>query len=297
MNDHFLSAEELMFHERTYQIVEIDFFNAIKALLPKELKPRDIYLIQTIKKDIKKQENTMSKIAEDIMMTPSKLSNNIDFLEKNGFLKRTKSPEDKRRIYVELTEKGESSYHHIQKFIGDTIKYTLKKLGLAKTLKLYGIVNKITSQNKNTERKKLNYKKFIENLISVYFIAVSSEDKLLEKKEANLTGHDLKILTYIYLNRDQDMTINQLSSLFEDPYTTVASAVQTMEEKHLIIKKPAASDMRKKILDLTDNGNLVVCEHLKSRKKIFDDLLEMLNEKEAKILYDAYAYVKEYANK
>ena len=93
------------------------------------------------------------------------------------------------------------------------------------------------------------------------------------------------------------MTINQLSALFEDPYTTVASAVQTMEEKSLIIKKPAVSDMRKKILDLTDNGNLIVCEHLKSRKKIFDDLLTLLNEKEEKILYDAYAYVKEYANK
>lgn len=290
-----LSSKDFDFHKNTYQVFEIDFMNAVKKVLPKELKPRDIYLIQVVKLNTLNKQNTMSKIAEDVHMSPSKLSNNIDFLVKHSILSRERSENDRRVIYVELTEKGLKYYQDIQELISNALKYGLKKLSLFKTLRLSALVSKILKAPKGETKIKVN-KNLSENLIKIYFNIIQSEDALLEKKQASITNHDLKVMTYMLFLDNEELTINDLTAFLQDPYTTIASAIQTLENKGLVSKEPGKLDKRQRVIGLTEQGLSIVSEHIKSRMDVARQTLDQIDAKHYKLIFEAYSYIKEFSN-
>uniref|UniRef100_A9A7L1 Transcriptional regulator, MarR family n=1 Tax=Methanococcus maripaludis (strain C6 / ATCC BAA-1332) TaxID=444158 RepID=A9A7L1_METM6 len=48
----------------------------------------------------------ISELAEEMKYTKTSVTNMVQKLEKNGYVKRIRSKSDKREVYVELTEKG-----------------------------------------------------------------------------------------------------------------------------------------------------------------------------------------------
>lgn len=49
---------------------------------------------------------TPSELAADLKMAPASITGRLDGLERRGYVRRTPSPEDRRRVDVELTDEG-----------------------------------------------------------------------------------------------------------------------------------------------------------------------------------------------
>lgn len=53
---------------------------------------------------------TIQDIGERISMTSGNMTYTIDKLEKKGWIKRVRCPEDRRRIYIDFTEDGKANW-------------------------------------------------------------------------------------------------------------------------------------------------------------------------------------------
>lgn len=85
----------------------------------------DMHIIEAI--GIEEPRN-MSVIAHKLAVTVSTLTTNMNGLEKKGYIRRERSQEDKRVVYVLLTEKGKKAFYHHRDFHKKMIKAIVKDL-------------------------------------------------------------------------------------------------------------------------------------------------------------------------
>ncbi|MCM1063820.1 MAG: MarR family transcriptional regulator [Eubacterium sp.] len=85
----------------------------------------DMHIIEAI--GIEEPRN-MSVIAHRLSVTVSTLTTNMNGLEKKGYIRRERSQEDKRVVYVLLTEKGKKAFYHHRDFHKKMIKAIIKDL-------------------------------------------------------------------------------------------------------------------------------------------------------------------------
>ncbi|MEV5673974.1 MULTISPECIES: MarR family winged helix-turn-helix transcriptional regulator [unclassified Streptomyces] len=60
-----------------------------------------------------------SELSADLDLAPASVTGRLDALEKRGFVRRTQSTTDRRRVVVELTEAGRSTWRGAMDFLGD----------------------------------------------------------------------------------------------------------------------------------------------------------------------------------
>jgi DNA-binding MarR family transcriptional regulator len=74
------------------------------------------------------KERSMSETAKNLKITSGTLTIGIDNLVRKGYVKRQRSKDDKRRVVIVLTEKGESAYIHHEAFHRELVDHTLSDL-------------------------------------------------------------------------------------------------------------------------------------------------------------------------
>ncbi|MFI1175471.1 MarR family winged helix-turn-helix transcriptional regulator [Streptomyces melanogenes] len=62
---------------------------------------------------------TPSQLATDLDLAPASVTGRLDALERRGFLRRTPSMTDRRRVHVELTESGRATWRGAMDMLGD----------------------------------------------------------------------------------------------------------------------------------------------------------------------------------
>jgi len=85
----------------------------------------DMHIIEAIGVE---EPRNMSMIARRMSVTVSTLTTNMNGLEKKGYIIRERSQEDKRVVYVLLTEKGRKAFFHHRDFHKKMIKAIVKNL-------------------------------------------------------------------------------------------------------------------------------------------------------------------------
>ena len=90
-----------------------------------DISNNDMHIIEAI--GIEEPRN-MSVIAHRLSVTVSTLTTNMNGLEKKGYIRRERSQEDKRVVYVLLTEKGKKAFYHHRDFHKKMIKAIIKDL-------------------------------------------------------------------------------------------------------------------------------------------------------------------------
>lgn len=111
----------------------VNLFNHVmdlesKAVITEEYKDitnNDIHIIEAIGVE---EPRNMSEIARRLSITVSTLTTNMNGLEKKGYIVRTRSVEDKRVVYVTLTEKGKKAFYHHRDFHRKMIRALVKDL-------------------------------------------------------------------------------------------------------------------------------------------------------------------------
>lgn len=99
-----------------------------KAVITEEFNDitnNDMHIIEAIGVN---EHRNMSAIAHNLSVTVSTLTTNMNGLEKKGYIVRERSLEDKRVVYVILTEKGRKAFFHHRDFHKKMIKAIMKDL-------------------------------------------------------------------------------------------------------------------------------------------------------------------------
>jgi DNA-binding MarR family transcriptional regulator len=81
----------------------------------------EIHVIEAVYDSCQDNTNTMTEIANKLMVTSSTLTTSVKTLEQKGYLIRTKFPTDKRRVYVTLTPLAEKAYKAHRQFHNDLV--------------------------------------------------------------------------------------------------------------------------------------------------------------------------------
>lgn len=130
----------------TLNEVLVNLFNDImdieqKAIITPEFKDitnNDMHVIDAIGVGIPKN---MSSIARELSVTVGTLTIAMNSLVKKGYVVRERSSEDRRVVYISLSEKGKKTYEHHASFHRQMIQGVMEELDgkelevLVKTLK------------------------------------------------------------------------------------------------------------------------------------------------------------------
>lgn len=74
------------------------------------------------------QKRNMSAVARDLDITIGTLTITINNLVRKGYVNRTRSSEDRRIVFISLTEKGERAFKHHAEFHDEMIQTTISRL-------------------------------------------------------------------------------------------------------------------------------------------------------------------------
>ena len=99
-----------------------------KAIITSEfgdLTNNDMHVIEAIGID---EPKNMSTIARALSVTVGTLTISMNSLVKKGYVDRQRSSEDRRVVYISLSEKGVKAYYHHKKFHEQMIHSVVKEL-------------------------------------------------------------------------------------------------------------------------------------------------------------------------
>lgn len=98
---------------------------AVKTGEYKELTINDMHVIEAI--DVHEAKN-MSTVARTLLVTTGTLTISVNGLVKKGFVERTRSEEDRRVVFLSLTDKGRRAFAQHKRFHQKMIRAVLEGL-------------------------------------------------------------------------------------------------------------------------------------------------------------------------
>lgn len=118
---------------KTINATLVNLFNEIwelekEAIITEEFKDitnNDMHIIEAIGLS---GESTMSAVAKKLKITAGSLTTAVNALVRKSYVKRERSEEDRRVVYIALTEKGERAYHHHEQFHRQMTNAVIEKL-------------------------------------------------------------------------------------------------------------------------------------------------------------------------
>ena len=90
-----------------------------------DLTNNDMHVIDAIGID---RPKNMSSIARELSVTVGTLTISVNSLVKKGYVVRNRSSEDRRVVFISLSEKGVKAYYHHKKFHEQMIDSVVKEL-------------------------------------------------------------------------------------------------------------------------------------------------------------------------
>ncbi|UWG98258.1 MarR family winged helix-turn-helix transcriptional regulator [Dehalobacter sp. DCM] len=125
---------------------------ALKAGEFNDLTINEIHVIEAIGLD----RRNMSSVAKDLDITIGTLTISINNLYNKGYVNRTRGNEDRRIVFISLTDKGQRVYSHHAAFHEEMIKTTISKLNeeeMAVLVSALGNINIYFKEKYNTNKK------------------------------------------------------------------------------------------------------------------------------------------------
>ncbi|ACB84428.1 MarR family winged helix-turn-helix transcriptional regulator [Natranaerobius thermophilus] len=135
----------------------VDTFNDIlaiqqRALQSRGLKDLSISEVHTIEKIGKYSRRTMSEVANELGITIGTLSTAINHLVKKGYVERVRSEEDRRIVYIKLTQKGMKANRIHEIFHNEMIEEAISELEEGEKEALIKSMGKLNAFFKNQQK-------------------------------------------------------------------------------------------------------------------------------------------------
>ncbi|MGN0960906.1 MAG: MarR family winged helix-turn-helix transcriptional regulator [Christensenellales bacterium] len=115
----------------------------LKDMIGETLSIKEFHTLEVIYATMQTKTNTASNVAKNLGITLGTCTTNIERLTQKGLVHKVKKDDDRRIVYIELTEKGMQTHlKHIsihKKVIGKAIS----KLSMSEKVALMNAINKI----------------------------------------------------------------------------------------------------------------------------------------------------------
>ena len=119
--------------KETINDILVNLFNEIlkleeEAIITEEFKDitnNDMHIIEAIGLS---GENTMSAVAKKLNITAGSLTTSVNALVNKKYVKRQRSEEDRRVVFLDLTEKGKRAYEHHREYHRQMTEAVLARL-------------------------------------------------------------------------------------------------------------------------------------------------------------------------
>jgi DNA-binding MarR family transcriptional regulator len=119
----FLKTEEIL--KLVFELV-VNFTNMLPRTKEiEEMNTMELYLFLYVALNGPKK---MSELSDVLKTTKSNITNLVDILERNGYLSRVRSSEDRRVVMVKLTEEGEKLYKKLLDSFDSLIEKVISKI-------------------------------------------------------------------------------------------------------------------------------------------------------------------------
>lgn len=119
INDYFLhSALHLLTLEE----------QCLRKRCAKDLSVRELHVLEAVSALTNEEKNTMAEIARYLHLSPASLTTAVNVLVKKKYLEREYSPNDRRVIFVRLTDEGERANREYLDFQRELVYYITKDI-------------------------------------------------------------------------------------------------------------------------------------------------------------------------
>ncbi len=98
------------------------------------------------------RERTMSDTAKDLRITSGTLTTAVNNLIKKGYVDRRRSEEDRRVVYIKLTQKGTEAYRFHESFHEDLVFSAVEHLDEERQLLLIDVLTDIDKHFKSRRK-------------------------------------------------------------------------------------------------------------------------------------------------
>ena len=105
-----------------------------------DISNNDMHIIEAVGTD---EPKNMSTIAKALAVTMGTLTTTMNSLIKKGYAIRQRSEEDRRVVYMSLTDKGKRAYQHHQEFHHEMIEAVMKDMDDEEKAVLLGTLNRL----------------------------------------------------------------------------------------------------------------------------------------------------------
>lgn len=116
----------------------------------KDITNNDMHVIQAIGTA---EPKNMSTIARSLSVTMGMLTIAMNSLVKKGYVNRERGSEDRRVVYISLSEKGRLAYRHHEEFHRRMIEAILKDLSREETQALVNALTKLNAWFRSQQEK------------------------------------------------------------------------------------------------------------------------------------------------
>ncbi len=106
-----------------------------------DLSVTEIHVIEAISLD---KERTMSEVAYDLSITVGTLTTAINKLVKKGYVDRRRIEEDRRVVFVMLTDKGKEVFKYHEEFHNDMVKCTIDSFSKEEEIVLVSALKRVS---------------------------------------------------------------------------------------------------------------------------------------------------------
>lgn len=132
-----IMAEIVERYERATFLIERRLFSKVKDALPNDMTPEQLFIIRYL---MRNELVTSSELADMLCVGRSTITSICNRLVDKGVIKRIPSQEDRRVLYLALTEAGHSECEVIERAIYDIIQPYLDRIGEQKGFEFIAVL-------------------------------------------------------------------------------------------------------------------------------------------------------------
>lgn len=128
-------------YERATYMINRRLSSKVREVLPSDITPEQLFILRYLKRN---SDVSSSELSDLLCVGKSTISSIINRMVNKGYVERIPSQEDRRVVYLSLTEEGERQHHSVEQDIYNIIQPYINKIGEKKAFEYIAVLEHIT---------------------------------------------------------------------------------------------------------------------------------------------------------
>jgi len=128
-------------YERATYMINRRLSSKVREVLPSDITPEQLFILRYLKRN---SDVSSSELADLLCVGKSTISSTINRMVNKGYVERIPSQEDRRVVYLSLTEEGERQHNSVEQDIYNIIQPYINKIGEEKAFEYIAVLEHIT---------------------------------------------------------------------------------------------------------------------------------------------------------